>query len=118
MAKLAFRFLQPPLLSVLLAACCSARVETRMMPREDGSISAVSVSRRESRAAMQNVDEANLYYEKLNRKAVFGDEETVYQGLLTRRGGGVARIVKNIPAVGGRLTSDEDYRVTTRFKCV
>jgi hypothetical protein len=88
------------------------------MPREDGSISAVSVARVESKAASENVAEANRYCEKRAQTAVFTNEDTEYQGVLTERGGKLARIVRNIPAVGDRLTSDEDYRVTTQFKCV
>jgi hypothetical protein len=88
------------------------------MPREDGSISAVSLAREESTAAIASVDHANRYCQERARRAVFLSQQTEYQGVLTERGGGIARVVKNIPAVGEKLASDQDYRVTSRFKCV
>ena len=106
------------LVAFLFLSCCLNNVDSRLLPREDGTVSVVSVAREESPAAARNVIEANRYCEKQSRKAVFGDEQTEYQGVLTNRGTTLARIVKNIPGVGSRLTSDEDFRVTTSFKCV
>ena len=104
--------------SLLLSSCCLNDVDSRLLPREDGTVSVVSVAREESPAAARNVIEANRYCEKQGRRAVFGDEQTEYQGVLTNRGTTLARIAKNIPGVGSRLTSDEDFRVTTSFKCI
>jgi hypothetical protein len=106
------------LVAFLFLSCCHNKVDSRLLPREDGSVSVVSVAREESPAAKRNVSEANRYCEKQSRKAVFGDEQTEYQGVLTKRGSALARIVKNVPGVGSRLTSDEDFRVTTSFKCI
>lgn len=108
----------PILVALFSLSCCFNDVNTRLLPREDGSVSAVSVAREESAAASQNVVEANRHCEGQGRRAVFGDEQTEYQGVLTKRGGAIARVAKAIPGVGGQLTSDEDYRVTTSFKCV
>ena len=105
------------LVPFLLLSCLN-NVDSRLLPREDGTVSVISVAREESPAAARNVIEANRYCEKQSRKAVFGDEQTEYRGVLTNRGTTLARIVKNIPVVGSRLTSDEDFRVTTSFKCI
>ncbi len=105
------------LLSPCLSGCFNS-VATRLLPREDGSLSAVSVAREESPAASRNVVEANRHCEDQGRRAVFGEEQTEYQGVLTKRGEALARIAKAIPGFGGQLTSDEDYRVTTSFRCV
>jgi hypothetical protein len=106
------------LLGFSFLSCCMTSVDSRLLPREDGTISAISVARDESPAAARNVSEANRYCEEQDKNAVFASETTEYQGVLTQRGGALARIAKNIPAVGSRLTSDEDYRVTTTFRCV
>ena len=106
------------LVAFLFLSCCRNHVDSRLLPREDGSVSVVSVAREESPAAASNVIEANRYCEKQGRKAVFGEEQTEYQGVLTKRGEPLARIAKNIPGVGSRVTSDEDFRVTTSFKCI
>ena len=106
------------LVPFLFVSCCRNHVDSRLLPREDGSVSVVSVAREESPAAARNVIEANRYCERQGRKAVFGEEQTEYQGVLTKRGEPVARIAKNIPGVGSRVTSDEDFRVTTSFKCI
>jgi hypothetical protein len=89
-----------------------------MLPREDGTVSAISVAREESTAALACVKQANEYCEERDERAVFLDEETHYQGVLTERTAGFARVAKNIPFLGDELTSDEDYRVTTRFRCL
>jgi len=107
-----------PLGSVLLLTACAASPTTRMLPREDGTISAISLARDESVAELAGIDEANSYCKQKGATAVFLDEKTEYQGVLTEKGRGVARVVKNIPGIGDKVTSDEDYRVTTRFKCV
>jgi hypothetical protein len=88
------------------------------LPREDGSITAVSLAREESVAEIAGIDEAKSYCKEKAATAVFLDEQTEYQGVLTRRGGGIARVLRNIPGVGDKITTDEDYRVTTRFKCL
>lgn len=106
------------LVAILLLSACAADVATRVLPREDGTISAISVARQEEVAATANVEKANRYCEEQDRRAVFVDEETEYQGILTKRGEVVSKIIKKIPGVDGELTSDEDYRVTTRFKCL
>ena len=106
------------LVAFLFFSCSHNNVDSRLLPREDGSVSIVSVAREESPAAARNVIEANRYCEKQDRKAVFGEEQTEYQGVLTKRGEPLARIAKNIPGVGGKVTSDEDFRVTTSFKCI
>ena len=106
------------LVAFLFLSCSHISVNSRLLPREDGSVSVVSVAREEWPAAERNVSEANRYCEKQSRTAVFGEEQTEYQGILTKRGSTLARIVKNIPTVGSRLTSDEDFRVTTSFKCI
>ena len=67
---------------------------------------------------MARAEEAKNYCKDKARTAVFLEEQTEYQGVLTERGRGIARVIKNIPGVGDEVTSDEDYRVTTRFKCV
>jgi hypothetical protein len=101
-----------------LLSACAANVATRVLPREDGTISAISVAREESIAASASVKEANRYCDKQDGTAVFLDEETLYQGIWRKQTGGVDRVVKNIPVIGDKLTSDEDYQVTTRFKCL
>ena len=106
------------LVAFLFLSCCHNNVDSRLLPREDGTVSVVSVAREETPAATRNVIEANRNCEKQGRRAVFGDEQTEYQGVLTNRGTTLARIVENIPGVGSRLTSDEDFRVTTSFKCI
>jgi hypothetical protein len=106
------------LAAFLFLSCCHDPVTSRLLPQEDGSVSVVSVAREESPAAARNVIEANRYCEKQSRKAVFGEEQTEYQGVLTKRGEPLARIAKNIPGVGSKVTSDEDFRVTTSFKCI
>ena len=106
------------LAALLFLSCSHNNVNSRLLPREDGSVFVVSVAREESPAAARNVIEANRYCEKQDRKAVFGEEQTEYQGVLTKRGEPLARIAKNIPGVGSRVTSDEDFRVTTSFKCI
>ena len=88
------------------------------MPREDGTNSAISVAREESTAAIACIEEANAYCKERARRAVFLTEQTEYQGVLTERGRGIARVISKIPGVGDEITSDEDYRVTARFKCV
>src|SRR5512134_404783 len=94
-----------PFVAFLFLSCCANNVDSRLLPREDGTVSVISVAREESPAAARNVAEANRYCEKQSRRAVFGDEQTEYRGVLTTRGATLARIVKNIPGVGSRLTS-------------
>ena len=106
------------LVVLLLLSCSHNDVDSRLLPREDGSVTVVSVARDQSPAAHRNVIEANRYCEKLNRRAVFGEEQTEYQGVLTKRGEPIVRIAKKIPGVGSKVTSDDDFRVTTSFKCV
>jgi hypothetical protein len=107
---------------LLLSACANGAtdandVPTRIVPRDDGTISAISVAETEDVAATANVEKANRYCEAQGSRAVFSDEETEYQGILTRRGEGISKVLKRIPGANGDITSDEDYRVTTRFKC-
>jgi hypothetical protein len=108
------------LAALLLSACASypKDVPTRILPREDGSISAISVAGEADVAATANVEKANRYCEAQGGRAVFSDEETEYQGVLTRRGESISKVIKRIPGADGDLTSDEDYRVTTLFKCL
>jgi hypothetical protein len=106
------------LVAILLLSACATDVATRVLPREDGTISAISVARAEDVAATANVEKANRYCEERDGRAIFIDEETEYQGILTKRGEAASRIIKKIPGIDGELTSDEDYRVTTRFKCL
>jgi hypothetical protein len=103
---------------VVFSSACAARVSTRMLPREDGTVAAISVAREESTAAVAGVKRANEYCEQRAARAVFLGEETKYQGVLTERTSRVARVARNVPFLGDELTSDEDYRVTTRFKCL
>lgn len=104
------------LVPVLVLSACAANVATRLLPREDATVSAISVAREESTAAAANVKEATSYCKRKGGEAVFLDEQSEYQGVLTERS--EARVVKSIPVIGDHLTSDEDYRVTTRFKCL
>jgi hypothetical protein len=106
------------LTSATLLAACATDVATRVLPREDGTIAAISVAREEAAAADANVKKANRYCEKQEGTAVFLEEETEYQGVLTTRGEAAARIIKRVPVLAENLTSDEDYRVTTCFKCL
>jgi hypothetical protein len=106
------------LMAFLFLSCAHDHVDSRLLPRQDGSVSVVSVAREESPAAAKNVVEANRYCKKQNRKAVFGEEQTEYRGVLTKSGEPFAKIAKNIPGVGDKVTSDEDFRVTTTFTCV
>ena len=108
------------LIAVLLLSGCAndpAAVPTRILPREDGTISAISVAGEADVAATANVEKANRYCEAQGGRAVFSDEETEYQGILTKRGETISKVIKRIPGADGDVTSDEDYRVTTRFKC-
>jgi hypothetical protein len=97
-----------------LSACSSTPTSTRLMPRSDGTISAISTARDESIAAIASTKEAKRYCTEQKKSAVFLDESTEYQGILTSRG---ARTVRNIPTIGRGLTSDEDFRVTVSFRC-
>jgi len=108
------------LAALLISACASVPkdVPTRILPREDGSISAISVAGEADTAATANVEKANRYCEAQGGRAVFSDEETEYQGILTRRGETISKVIKRIPGAEGDLTSNDDYRVTTRFKCL
>ena len=87
------------------------------MPREDGTISSVALAREEANASTASVEAANDYCKERTTQAVFIDQQTEYQGVLTDHGK-IARVVKKIPVVGDEISSDDDYRVTTRFKCV
>ena len=107
----------PTVISALWLSACATDVSTRLLPRDDGTISAISVAREEAKAAGANVDEANRYCEKHDATAVFIEEETEYQGVLTKRGESATRIINKIPILKDNLTSDEDYQVTTGFKC-
>jgi hypothetical protein len=106
------------LTSVLVLSACAANVATRVLPREDATVSVISVAREESTAAGANIETANRYCKAKDGEAVFLDEQSEYQGVLTRSGEDAARVAKKIPVIGDSLTSDEDYRVTTRFKCL
>lgn len=108
----------PCSVALLLLSACAADVSTRVLPREDGTISAISVAREEATAAVSNIEKADGYCKAQDRQAVYLDEETEYQGVLTKRGEAASRILKRIPSIGDEVTSDEDYRVTTRFKCL
>jgi hypothetical protein len=107
-------------LSVLMLGGCASNppdVPTRILPREDGSISAVSVAGEADVASTANVEKAHRYCESQGARAVFSDEETEYQGILTKRGEAISKVIKRIPGAEDEVTSDEDYRVTTRFRC-
>ena len=47
------------LVAFLFLSCCGNDVDSRVLPREDGTVSVVSVAREESPAAARNVSEAN-----------------------------------------------------------
>lgn len=106
------------LVAVLLLSACASDVATRILPREDGTISAISVAREETGAAGANVEQANQYCEKQARRAVFLAEKTEYQGVLTKQGEAAARVIKKFPVFGEDMSSDDDFQVTTSFKCL
>jgi hypothetical protein len=108
------------LAALLISACASSPrdVPTRFLPREDGTISAISVAGEADVAATANVEKANRYCEAQGGRAVFSAEETKYQGIPTKQGETISKVYKRIPGAPGDLTSDEDYRVTTEFKCL
>jgi putative hemolysin len=107
-----------PLACALCLTACATHTPSWILPRDDGTAAAVSLSRQEADASIASVAAANDYCKERGRTAVFLKEQTEYQGVLTERGGGIARVAKNIPVVGDKLSSDEDFRVTARFKCV
>jgi hypothetical protein len=87
------------LIAVLLFSGCATHpaVPTRILPREDGTISAISVAGEADVAATANVEKANRYCEAQGERAVFADEETKYQGIPTRQGETIAKVFKRIP---------------------
>ena len=103
---------------VLLLSACATDEGTRVLPREDGTITAISIARDEATAAGANVKKANRYCEKQHQRAVFLDEKSDYRGILPQQGEAAGRVLKKIPVIGEDLTSDADYQVTTNFKCL
>jgi hypothetical protein len=93
---------------------CATQLPTLLLPRQDGTISAVTVARDASAATAASVDKATEYCRKQKGVAVFLEEDVEYQGVLTEGG---ARTVRNVPYVGKALTSDEDFQVTAKFRC-
>src|SRR5262245_14574380 len=84
----------------LCIAACASPAPRWVLPREDGTNSAISLAREESTASLACVAAAQDYCNERALRPVFLSEQTEYQGVLTGRGEKLARVARRIPVVG------------------